>query len=76
MGPKRWCTYIIHLLRASLGYAGRQILGAMAKALKPVYTASTEAAAKVRFAEFIEVWGNKYPALGCESRRGRGEPSG
>jgi transposase-like protein len=56
-------TCIVHLLRNSFRYAGRQHWDAIAKALKPVYTASTEAAARERFAEFTEVWGGRYPAI-------------
>jgi transposase-like protein len=56
-------TCIVHLLRNSFRYAGRQHWDAIAKALKPVYTAVTEAAAKERFAEFTEAWGAKYPAI-------------
>jgi transposase-like protein len=41
----------------SFRYAGRQHWQDIAKALKPVYTASTEAAAKQRFTEFAEAWG-------------------
>ena len=44
-------------------YAGRQHWDAIAKALKPVYTAPTEAAALERFAEFAEAWGERYPAI-------------
>ncbi|MFJ6677482.1 IS256 family transposase [Actinosynnema sp. NPDC091369] len=56
-------TCIVHLLRNSFRYAGRQHWDAIAKALKPVYTAPTEAAAKERFAEFADAWGNRYPAI-------------
>ncbi|MFC0105659.1 IS256 family transposase [Kibdelosporangium aridum] len=56
-------TCIVHLLRNSFRYAGRQHWDAIAKALKPVYTAPTEAAAKERFGEFAEAWGAKYPAI-------------
>jgi putative transposase len=56
-------TCIVHLLRNSFRYAGRQHWDAIAKALKPVYTAPTEAAAKERFAEFAEAWGARYPAI-------------
>ncbi|TWJ21172.1 mutator family transposase [Micromonospora endolithica] len=56
-------TCIIHLLRASFRYAGRQHWDAIAKALKPVYTAATEAAGRERFAEFTQAWGTKYPAI-------------
>ncbi|MFC0557383.1 IS256 family transposase, partial [Planotetraspora thailandica] len=56
-------TCVVHLLRASFRYAARQHWDAIAKALRPVYTASTEAAALERFTEFAEVWGGKYPAI-------------
>jgi transposase-like protein len=56
-------TCIVHLLRNSFRYAGRQHWAAIAKALKPVYTAPTEAAAKERFTEFAEAWGSRYPAI-------------
>ncbi|MFJ1543410.1 transposase [Micromonospora chalcea] len=35
----------------------------MTKALKPVYTAPTESAARARFAEFTEAWGDRYPTI-------------
>ncbi|MBO4161245.1 IS256 family transposase [Micromonospora sp. MMS20-R2-23] len=56
-------TCVIHLLRTSFRYAGRQHWAAIAKALKPVYPASTEAAARERFAGFTQAWGTKYPAI-------------
>jgi transposase-like protein len=56
-------TCIVHLLRNSFRYAGRQHWDAIARALRPVYTAPTEAAAKERFAEFTAAWGSKYPAV-------------
>jgi putative transposase len=56
-------TCVIHLLRASFRYAGRQHWDAIAKGLRPVYTAPTEPAAKERFAEFAELWGARYPAI-------------
>jgi putative transposase len=56
-------TCVVHLLRNSFRYAGRQHWAAIAKALKPVYTAPTEAAARERFAEFTEAWGARYPAI-------------
>jgi putative transposase len=37
-------------------------LGWIAKALRPVYTALTEAA-RERFDEFTDTWGNRYPAI-------------
>jgi putative transposase len=56
-------TCVVHLLRNSFKYASRQHWDAIAKALKPVYTAPTEAAAEQRFLEFAETWGEKYPAI-------------
>jgi transposase-like protein len=56
-------TCVVHLLRNSFRYAGRQHWDAIAKALRPVYTAPTEAAAKERFGEFAGAWGAKYPAI-------------
>jgi putative transposase len=53
----------VHLLRNSFRYAGRQHYEAIAKALRPVYTAPTEAAAMERFLEFCEAWGERYPAI-------------
>src|SRR5262249_35754699 len=47
----------------SFRYAGRRHRDAIAQALQPVYTAPTEAAAKERFAEFAQSWGQRYPAI-------------
>lgn len=35
----------------------------MARDLKPVYTAPSEAAATERFTEFAAAWGERYPAI-------------
>ena len=56
-------TCVVHLLRNSFRYAGRQHYDAIAKALRPVYTAPTEAAAMERFLEFCQAWGARYPAI-------------
>jgi putative transposase len=56
-------TCVIHLLRNSFKYAGRRDWPAIAKDLKPVYTAPTEAAAFERFSEFAGKWETKYPAI-------------
>ena len=52
-------TCVVHLLRNSFRYAARQDWDKIAKALKPVYTAPTEAAAMERFLEFAEAWGEQ-----------------
>jgi transposase-like protein len=56
-------TCVVHLLRNYFRYAGRQHFDAIAKALRPIYTAPTEAAAMERFLEFCEAWGERYPAI-------------
>jgi transposase-like protein len=56
-------TCVVHLLRNSFRYASRKDWPALAKDLKPVYTAATEPAALERLAEFAERWEAKYPAI-------------
>jgi putative transposase len=56
-------TCVIHLLRNSFRYASRKDWPAIAKDLKPVYTAATEAAALDRLAEFSGRWEARYPAI-------------
>jgi len=56
-------TCVIHLLRNTFRYASRKYWDEMAKDLRPVYTAPTEAAAKDRFGEFSDKWGQQYPAI-------------
>lgn len=54
---------IVHLIRNSFRYAGRQHRDAIIRSLKPVYTAPSEQAAKDRFEEFATEWGDRYPAI-------------
>ena len=54
---------VVHLLRASFRYASRRDWPGIARDLKPIYTAATEAAALDRFAEFCGRWEAKYPAI-------------
>ena len=56
-------TCIVHLLRNSFRYASRRDWDAIAKALRPVYTAPSESAALDAFAEFSGTWEAKYPAI-------------
>jgi putative transposase len=56
-------TCVVHLLRNSFRYAARKDWCQIAKDLKPVYTAPTEAAALDRFAEFAGTWEKRYPAI-------------
>ncbi len=56
-------TCIVHLLRNSFRYASRRDWDKLAKDLRPVYTAATEAEALDRFAEFSGTWEARYPAI-------------
>jgi putative transposase len=56
-------TCIVHLLRNSFRYASRRDWDAIAKALRPVYTAPSESAALDAFAEFSGTWEARYPAI-------------
>ena len=56
-------TCIVHLLRNSFRYASKKHWAALAKDLKPIYQAPTEAAALDRFAEFSGKWERRYPAI-------------
>jgi putative transposase len=56
-------TCVVHLLRNSFRYASRKDWAAIAKDLKPVYTAPSEADALERFVEFTEKWEYTYPAI-------------
>jgi putative transposase len=56
-------TCIVHLLRNSFAYASRKDWAAMAKDLRPVYTAVSEAAALDALAGFAGTWEARYPAI-------------
>src|SRR5262245_40946546 len=56
-------TCVVHLLRNSFRYASKRDWPELAKDLKPVYTAPSEAAALDRFAEFSDKWERRYPAI-------------
>ncbi|WP_306919682.1 MULTISPECIES: IS256 family transposase [unclassified Arthrobacter] len=56
-------TCIVHLLRNSFRYASKKDWSAIAKDLKPVYTAASESDALDRFVEFSEKWEKRYPAI-------------
>jgi len=56
-------TCIIHLIRNTFKFASRKYWDQIARDLRPVYTAPTEAAARARFEEFAEKWATMYPAI-------------
>jgi len=56
-------TCVLHLIRNTFRLASRRDWDAMAKDLRPVYTAINEADAHVRLDEFHDKWGDRYPAI-------------
>ncbi|UPW14376.1 IS256 family transposase [Gordonia amicalis] len=56
-------TCIIHLIRNTFKYASRKYWDKISADLKPIYTASTAAEARLRWEEFAEKWGTPYPAI-------------
>jgi transposase-like protein len=56
-------TCVLHLIRGTFRYAGRQHWDAMARDMRPIYTAVNEAEAKERMMEFFEKWADRYPAV-------------
>ena len=56
-------TCVLHLIRNTFRLAARQHWDALARDLRPVYTAPTEAAAKERFLECCELWAERYPGI-------------
>lgn len=56
-------TCVLHLIRNTFRLAGRHDWDLIAKALRPVYQAPSEQAARSEFDVFAESWGKKYPAI-------------
>jgi putative transposase len=56
-------TCILHLIRNTFRYAARQHWDELARDLRPVYTAPNAEMAAVRFEEFADKWGTRYPAI-------------
>lgn len=56
-------TCIVHLIRGTFRYASKRYWEAIAKDLRPIYTASTAEAAWAAFEELEEKWGKAYPAI-------------
>ncbi|VBT32954.1 transposase mutator type [Burkholderia pseudomallei] len=57
-------TCIVHLIRNSLEYAGWKDRKAVAQALRPIYAAASEEAARQALQDFADgPWGEKYPTI-------------
>lgn len=56
-------TCVLHLIRNTFRFAARQHWDAMARQLRPVYTAVNETQARERLEEFYDGWAERYPAI-------------
>ena len=56
-------TCVLHLIRNSFRYASKADWAELAKDLRPVYSAPTEAAARSALEELEAKWGERYPAI-------------
>jgi putative transposase len=56
-------TCVLHLVRNTFRFASKADWDPLARDLRPVYTAISEADAKERFVDFTATWGEKYPAI-------------
>jgi putative transposase len=56
-------TCVLHLVRNTFRYASKAHWYELARDLRTVYTAPTEQAARERFGEFTDKWGERYPAI-------------
>jgi transposase-like protein len=57
-------TCVVHLIRSSLKRVSWKDKKAVAKDLKPVYTAATEEAAASALVAFDGIWAERYPMIG------------
>lgn len=56
-------TCIVHLIRGTFRYPSKRYWEAIAKDLRPIYTAPSATAAWAAFEELEEKWGKAYPAI-------------
>jgi putative transposase len=54
---------VLHLVRNTFRYASRKDWEALARDLRPVYTAPTAEAAEARLEDLAAAWGGQYPAV-------------
>ncbi len=68
--PKAWVqTCIVHEIRNSMRYVNYRDRKAVARDLRPVYTAPNAEAAEHELAAFDEQWGTQYPMIADMWRR-------
>jgi putative transposase len=68
--PQAWVqTCIVHQIRASLRYVNYKDRRALAKDLRPIYTAANADQALTELERFDERWGERYPMIARAWRR-------
>ena len=68
--PQAWVqTCIVHQIRSSLRYVNYRDRRALAKDLRPIYTAANAEDALVELERFDERWGARYPMIAQAWRR-------
>ena len=68
--PDTWVqTCIVHEIRASMRYVSYKDRKAVARDLRPIYTAPNADAALVELERFEQAWGGQYPMIGRIWRR-------
>jgi transposase-like protein len=60
---------MVHLVRLSLSFVTWKDRKAVTLALRAIYRAETEAAARQQLDEFDAAWGDKYPSIADSWRR-------
>jgi putative transposase len=62
--PDSWVrTCIVHLIRHSLRFVPRREYEQVARALKPIYTATDADSAWAELERFDEKWGQRFPVI-------------
>jgi putative transposase len=62
--PKAWVqTCIVHQIRSSMRYVNYRDRKAVARDLRPIYTAANADHARVELDRFDETWGQRYPMI-------------
>lgn len=68
--PGAWIqTCIVHQIRSSMRYVSDKNKKAVARGLRPIYTAVNEEAAEAALSAFEAEWGDRYPMVGESWRR-------
>jgi transposase-like protein len=54
---------VVHLVRSAIKYTSKKYWAQVCREMREIYTAPSLEAAETRFAEFADMWRDKYPAM-------------